>query len=74
MGDMWQGGLASSRTMDGIRIGVYEKGFSYPEHLDAKQFYTYTWDGWEKPTYHERLKRSYTIVQQIYKNVEGERK
>ncbi|SFA52067.1 hypothetical protein SAMN05216169_10318 [Anoxybacillus pushchinoensis] len=78
MGDMWQGGLTSSKTIDGIRIGVYENEFSYPTKeghtLHAKQFYTYTWDAWEEPTYHERLKRSYTIVKETYKRIEvGER-
>ncbi len=78
MGDMWQKGLQSSETIDGIRVGVYEDGFSYPAKeghmLDATHFYTYTWDGWEEPTYHERLKRSYEIVKQTYKKFEGERK
>ena len=78
MGDMWKEGLASSRTIAGMRVGVYENEFSYPTKeghtLHAKQFYTYTWDAWEEPTYHERLKRSYTIVKETYKQIEGEKR
>jgi hypothetical protein len=29
-------------------------------------FYTYVWDSWDLPTYHERLKKSYAIVQAYF--------
>jgi len=29
-------------------------------------FGTYTWDSWDLPTYHERLKKSYSIVQSCF--------
>ena len=29
----------------------------------------YTWKSWEEPTYHERLKQSYPMVQELFKNL-----
>jgi hypothetical protein len=31
---------------------------------------TYTWEGWEQPTYHERKKQSYAILREAFKTYE----
>ena len=32
-------------------------------------FGSYTWDSWDLPTYHERLKKSYPIVQDLFAEI-----
>ena len=32
-------------------------------------FGTYTWESWDLPTYHERLKKSYAIVQDLFADI-----
>ena len=32
-------------------------------------FGTYSWEGWDLPTYHERLKHSYPIVQACFADI-----
>ncbi|MCA1055400.1 hypothetical protein LCM10_10420 [Rossellomorea aquimaris] len=74
MGDLWKEGLEADRIIDGINIGLYETdgedSFSYPSKqgnlMDPKGFYHYTWETWEQPTYHERLKQSYYEMQEAY--------
>ena len=34
--------------------------------LPAKNMFTYKWDTWVMPVYHERLKKSYYMMQEIY--------
>lgn len=36
--------------------------------LEPKDFYHYTWKTWQEPTHHERLKSSYYILQDTFKN------
>lgn len=36
---------------------------------EEAQMKSYTWDKWEMPTYHERLKESYYIMQEAFKNI-----
>ncbi|WP_182199347.1 hypothetical protein [Paraliobacillus salinarum] len=65
MGDLWDGGLNSSQTIDGINIGVVTTN----SDVANQQFSTfYSWDNWNQPAYHERLKKSYYIMQELYKN------
>jgi len=33
------------------------------------RFGSYTWDSWDLPTYHERLKKSYSIVQALFAEI-----
>jgi hypothetical protein len=33
-------------------------------------FGSYSWDEWDLPTYHERLKKSYSIVQQCFAGID----
>ncbi|MCA1065117.1 hypothetical protein QTG56_08635 [Rossellomorea sp. AcN35-11] len=81
MGDIWsEKGLASSTTVESIRIGLYEKdgetSFSYPKQkkdgsIDADQFYRYSLNGWDEPVTHERLKQSYYELKEAFEK-EGE--
>ncbi|MCR8847795.1 hypothetical protein NQ095_05210 [Rossellomorea sp. SC111] len=81
MGDIWAGkGLQSSTTLDSIKIGLYEtdgeKAFSYPAQnedgfINPAQFYPYSWDTWDEPTSHERLKQSYNEMKEAFEK-EGE--
>lgn len=47
-------------SFDYIYIGVGKSG----EHIELMP---YTWDNWDMPTYHERLKQSYYIVKDAFK-------
>jgi len=38
-------------------------------HLSANPELVYTWKGWEEPTYHLRLKRSYFIVRDRFAKI-----
>ncbi|MBW5447295.1 hypothetical protein GE107_14660 [Cohnella sp. CFH 77786] len=44
--------------------------FTYPQTkngtLDASGMYTYSWNGWDLPKYHERLKQSYGIMKDLF--------
>ncbi|MGG3912589.1 hypothetical protein [Rossellomorea vietnamensis] len=77
MGDIWSGkGLQSSTTLDSIKIGLYEtdgeKVFSYPAQnedgfINPGQFYPYSWDTWDLPASHERLKQSYYEMKEAFR-------
>ena len=77
MGDIWSGkGLQSSTTLDSIKIGLYEtngeKVFSYPSqnedgYINPAQFYPYSWDTWDLPATHERLKQSYYEMKEAFR-------
>ncbi|MGG1630314.1 hypothetical protein [Rossellomorea sp. NRS-1567] len=81
MGDIWSGkGLQSSTTLESIRIGLYErdggKDFSYPARtgdgfINPAEFHPYSWDTWDQPTSHERLKQSYYEMKKAFEK-EGE--
>ncbi|MHA7137997.1 hypothetical protein ACRTEV_12015 [Rossellomorea arthrocnemi] len=81
MGDIWSGkGLQSSTTVESIRIGLYEmdggKVFSYPARtgdgfINPAEFHPYSWDTWDQPTSHERLKQSYYEMKKAFEK-EGE--
>ncbi|MFI8687914.1 hypothetical protein [Rossellomorea sp. NPDC077527] len=81
VGDIWSGkGLQSSTTLESIKVGVYETGggkeFSYPDRnqdgfMDPQQFYPYSWDTWDQPISHERLKQSYYEMKKAFEK-EGE--
>ncbi|CAG9621258.1 hypothetical protein [Sutcliffiella rhizosphaerae] len=76
MGDVWsEGGLENSEFIDGIRIGAI--AVSDGEVIDSlpamvgdtaksADYYLYQWQKWEQPTYHERLKESYFMIQELF--------
>ena len=68
MGDIWsKDGINSSETIDGISAKMIvsdsqnEIVQSVPNFNET--WMHYTWDHWEEPIYHERLKKSYDILQ-----------
>jgi len=71
MGDVWsKTGLESSKTIESIslKIGVTDKEQNLVELLpDRGDWVTYTWGNWDKPVYHERLKKSYDYLQKTFK-------
>lgn len=81
MGDIWSDeGLDSTTTIGSIHIGLYEKDgektFSFPKQtkdgmIDSKQFYPYSWNPWDQPSSHERLKQSYYEMKEAFEK-EGE--
>lgn len=80
MGDVWKKGeLSESVTLDGIDLAVVavdRKTKAIKDtipamkenRLEPKDFYHYTWKTWQEPTHHERLKSSYYILQDTFKN------
>ncbi|MRX73113.1 hypothetical protein GJU40_13270 [Bacillus lacus] len=76
MGDIWKDGIEASAKADGIRVAVVaaEKGSSLPietlpENLEEDEWLFYTWDTWDEPLYHERLKVSFDIMKQAYAEI-----
>ncbi|WP_223700482.1 hypothetical protein [Sutcliffiella deserti] len=82
MGDIWsKDGLAASSFLEGIRMGVISVDKqtnkiidTYPSinnnHLAVSEFFQYKWDPWDTPAYHERLKSSYYLIQQVFRQTE----
>ncbi len=79
MGDIWKNGLTSHEITKGIRLGViaYDNEHkkilatlprTHNNMLQEKDFYLYTWQKWDKPEYHERLKKSYDIIKKAFSN------
>ncbi|MFC5404787.1 hypothetical protein [Cohnella soli] len=50
--------------------GSKDIGYAMPglsgNTLRSEDMYTYRWDKWDVPTYHERLKKSYYIMQKVF--------
>ncbi|MDZ5473976.1 hypothetical protein SM124_19840 [Bacillus sp. 31A1R] len=81
IGDFWKDGLEGSVNMEGIQIAVVTSNNNsissvYPQRdgdvIQSSQTVLYTWDEWEQPTYHERLKASYHIMKDAYKTINVE--
>ncbi|NLI55341.1 MAG: family 2 glycosyl transferase [Clostridiales bacterium] len=54
-------GTISGQSVDSFYFSVYSA-----KQTGAAPFGEYRWDTWDLPTYHERLKKSYSIVQACY--------
>ncbi len=77
-GDIWIGGIEASEFIEGIQFAVLvsepdgDVVASFPtlkdNVIDAAQMANYTWDIWELPPYQERLKKSYYILQELFKS------
>lgn len=79
MGDVWgEEGLNASDWIDGVRIGAV--AVSNDKIVDTlpkpvgnilrkEDYYLYEWELWETPTYHERLKKSYYILKDLFYNI-----
>ncbi|RFU67530.1 hypothetical protein D0469_14890 [Peribacillus saganii] len=77
MGDLWKSGLESKITIKGITIAavVMDEGnlsSSLPQYkrdpFSLGPLKSYDWNAWEEARYFERLKDSYFIMKDAYKN------
>jgi hypothetical protein len=75
MGDIWKEGLSASHVVEGFRVAVVAAGTegvigSLPaltdNHIKKIDTKLYSWDMWETPRYHERLKKSYYMMKEIF--------
>lgn len=79
MADLWQKGLEESVQAKGIQIAaVMEKEeeiiSSFPKlnrynEILAADAKWYTWDEWEMPAYHERLRASYYLLKDAFSEI-----
>ncbi len=75
LGDLWQGDLASSQKILGIRVAVLaqqgEKVYTFPtaqqDQINVQDMAVFTWENWDVPQYKERLKQSYYIMKDVFK-------
>ena len=58
-------GAITGQTVDSFSFGVFSK-----VNTGMVPFGTYTWDSWDLPTYHERLKKSYPIVSSCFGDID----
>ncbi len=58
-------GAITGETIESVYFGVFAEDGS-----DAVPFGGYSWDAWDLPTYHERLKKSYYIVAQCFAGID----
>lgn len=73
--DLYKTGLTGSKSIKGIRFSAAwtSEGKTVsvlPANADSMFFYE--WMGWEEPQYHERLKESYNIMKETFKNAGDE--
>ena len=61
MGDLFPGTQITPVPTDGVRLGVTE-----PDAADTVPMALYSWENWEMPEYHERLKESYGLLQNYF--------
>ncbi len=48
-------------SVDGIRLGVVREGYDGTVLMSL-----FTWEDWEMPVFHERLKESYAILRDYF--------
>ncbi len=58
-------GAITGETIESFAVGVFAPGGG-----ETVPFGSYSWDEWDLPTYHERLKKSYSIVQQCFAGID----
>lgn len=68
MGDFYKKDGIEPESLDGLHLGVSLSregvGSGYEVPMDF-----YTWDNWEEPSYHERLKQSYYVLKDAFKDL-----
>ena len=67
--------LNSSETIEGISAKVIvsnnqKESIQSVPNINGTWMH-YTWDNWEEPIYHERLKKSYYILKDAFKECES---
>ncbi|MGB4589742.1 MAG: family 2 glycosyl transferase [Clostridiaceae bacterium] len=68
MQDLYQNNSIEADTLSSMNFGVVE--FKSDQSIvEPLKMNPYTWDNWTVPTYHERLKPSYYILQEAFKNI-----
>lgn len=67
MGDLHQTNELAHHTVEQFNFGVAILGADPATELIEMN--PYTWQNWEEPTYHERLKPSYYILQQAFEKL-----
>ncbi|MGI6349022.1 MAG: hypothetical protein ACOXZ0_03810 [Eubacteriales bacterium] len=76
VGNVYENGLEASRFVDEIYIGVLYvddegtilESFPSVENNVLSGLSAYSWDDWDMPKYKERLKQSYYIIQDLFKD------
>ncbi|GEN52611.1 hypothetical protein [Halobacillus faecis] len=70
IGDLYEDGLDSSISIDGLDItaSVIEQG-DIVDSFGFDQPARYTWDNWDLPLHEERLKKSYPSIRDIFSTV-----
>lgn len=63
MDDFYSLNRISPQSFDNIYIGISEADSS-----ETIKMYPYDYEPWEEPSYHERLKESYPLIQQVFQN------
>lgn len=74
MGDLYKDGIEASKFVDEIFVGalllneedILQDTLPSMEASVLPKLNSYTWDKWDLPEYEERLKESYTIVQDLF--------
>ncbi|KXZ39227.1 hypothetical protein SAMN05661008_01056 [Alkalithermobacter thermoalcaliphilus JW-YL-7 = DSM 7308] len=61
-------GIKAIKT-EGFHLGIILKR---EDNITYTSMRKYTWEPWEFPKYHERLKKSYFILKEAFKNIGGE--
>ncbi|WP_273124006.1 hypothetical protein ACNRWW_17120 [Metabacillus sp. HB246100] len=73
MGDIWsEKGLESEFTIDGIsaKVVVVSNEQEVIQQSSPNEWLYYTWENWQTPSFHERLKESYPMVQEAYDRID----
>ena len=66
LSDFYRNRAFEHEPIEGLFIGVsYVNDPGDPTHIDMAST---TWEGWDFPTWHERLKQSYAIVKEAFKH------
>ena len=60
------------QIIDGVYVGAGVKKYGQTSELTIGMDY-YTWQTWQMPTYHERLKKSYYVLQKTFKQLEDQK-
>ncbi|MCM3161098.1 hypothetical protein [Metabacillus litoralis] len=74
MGDVWsEKGIASSEIIQSLfaKVVVTNKDQEPVQMVPSLEgdWIQYSWDNWDEPTYHERLKKSYNYLQETFKKI-----
>ena len=66
MSDLYKNGSIKAEKLENFYIGAG----NIQESESVIDMGEYSWDSWDKPTYHERLKPSYYKLQEIFKELD----